>query len=45
LGKGFNLKGGARNNIPLDLMVEHNNNYAKEMICNQSANVTFSSAQ
>lgn len=43
--RAFNLKGGAGNNIPLDLMVEHSNNYAKEMIHNQGANVTFNSSQ
>ena len=41
----FNLHGGFGRNIPLDLMVEHNNNFIKEMIRNQAANVSFQSAQ
>ena len=43
--RGFNLRGGAGNNVPLDLMVEHNNNTIKELIFNQGANVSFESAQ
>ena len=43
--RGFNLHGGIGKNIPLDLMVEHNNHYVKEMISNHGANVTFASAQ
>lgn len=43
--RGFNLSGGAGNNIALDLMVEHNNLFIKEMIGNQGANVTFKSSQ
>lgn len=43
--RSFNLRGGAGNNIPLDMMVEHNNNFIKEMIRNQGANLTFQSAQ
>ena len=43
--RSFNLRGGIGKNIPLDLMVEHNNNFIKEMVRNQGANVTFHSAQ
>ncbi len=43
--RGFNMRGGIGNNIPLDLMVEHNNNIVKELIANQGANVSFASAQ
>ena len=32
--RGFNWRGGIGNNIPLDLMVEHNNNIVKELIAN-----------
>ena len=39
------MHGGSGKNIPLDLMVEHNNNFIKEMIKNEGANVTFKSAQ
>ena len=39
------MKGGPGRNIPLDLMVEHNNNLCKEMISNQGANVTFESSR
>ena len=41
----FNLHGGFGRNIPLDLMVEHNNYFIKEMIRNQGANVLIQSAQ
>ena len=41
----FNLHGGFGRNIPLDLMVGHNNNFIKEMIRNQGANVSFQSAE
>ena len=43
--RGFNLKGGAGNNIPLDLMVEHVNNQIKDILSHQGANVTFESAR
>ena len=43
--RGFNLSGGSGKNIPLDMMVEHNNLFIKEMIGYQGANVTFKSAQ
>ena len=43
--RGFNLRGGAGNNVPLDLMVEHNSNAIKELIFKQGANVSFESAQ
>ena len=41
----FNLHGGQGRNIPLDRMVEHNNNQIKEILHNQGANVTFESAR
>ena len=46
-GRGFKLRGGRGNNIRLDLMVEHNNKFVKEMIyiANQIANVSFDSSQ
>ena len=43
--RGFNTKGGQGNNIPLDLMVEHQNNYVKDLVRHQGANLTFMSAQ
>ena len=43
--RGFNLRGDAGNNVPLDLIVEHNNNTIKDLIFNQGANVFFDSAQ
>lgn len=41
----INTKGGKGNNIPLDLMVEHRNNYIKDMVRHQGANLTFKSAE
>ena len=38
------MHGDFGRNIPLDLMVEHNNNFIKEMIRSQGANVSFQSA-
>ena len=43
--RGFNTHGGEGNNIPLDLMLEHCNNYLKDMIHHQGANVSFHSPQ
>ena len=43
--RGFKLRGGRGNNIPLDLILEHNNKFVKEMIANQIANVSFDSSQ
>ena len=43
--RSFNLRGGIGNNIPVDLMVEHNNNIVKELIANQGATVSFASTQ
>ncbi len=37
--------GGFGRNIPLDLRVEHNNNFVNDMIRNQGANVSFQSAK
>ena len=42
--RGFNTKGGKGNNIALDLMVEHRNNYLKDMVSHQGANFSFKSA-
>ena len=39
--RGFNTKGGEGNNIALDLMVEHRNNYLKDMVSHQGANFSF----
>ena len=43
--RGFSTHGGQGNNIPLDLMLEHYNNYLKNMIHHHDANVSFKSAQ
>ena len=42
--RGFNTKGEKGNNIALDLMVEHRNNYLKDMVSHQGANFSFKSA-